>query len=72
MSKDFASNLGISYNIVLFFKTDDFFNDDGIVVVGGVISYIGLIVPDFITMVIYRLNHGRKAIHLKKGGTVRI
>ena len=72
MGKDFASNLGISYNIVLFFKTDDCFNDDGIVVVGGSISYIGLIVPDFITMVLYCLNHGHKAIHLKKGGAVRI
>lgn len=125
MGKDFASNLGISYNIVLFLGlTIASMMTASIVVVVGSISYIGLIVPNlitmfkgdkirgtlvdtalfgalfvlicdmlgrviiapyelpieliigvigsvlFITMLIYRLNHGRKAIRWKKGGAV--
>lgn len=125
MGKDFASNLGISYNIILFLGlTIASMMTASIVVVVGSISYIGLIVPNlitmfkgdkirgtlvdtalfgalfvlicdmlgrvliapyelpieliigvigsvlFITMLIYRLNHGRKAIRWKKGGAV--
>lgn len=125
MGKDFASNLGVSYNVVLFLGlTIASMLTASIVVVVGSISYIGLIVPNivamfkgdkirgtlldtalfgalfvlicdmlgrviiapyelpieliigvigsvlFIGMLIYRLNHGRKAIRLKKGSAL--
>lgn len=121
MGKDFSSNLGVNYNLVLFFGlTIAAMITASIVVVVGSISYIGLIVPNlvamfkgdkirgtlvdtalfgalfvlvcdvigrvvimpyelpieliigiigsllFIVMLIYRLNHGRKAVRFRK------
>ncbi len=121
MGKDFSSNLGVNYNLVLFMGlTIAAMITAAIVVIVGSISYIGLIVPNvvamykgdkirgtlvdtalfgsifvlvcdmiarvviapyelpielivgiigsiiFIALLIYRLNHGRKAIRFKK------
>lgn len=51
MGKDFASNLGVNYNLVLFMGlTIAAAITASIVVVVGSISYIGLIVPNIIAM----------------------
>lgn len=122
MGKDFSSNLGVNYNLLLFLGlTIAAMITASIVVIVGSISYIGLIVPNLVTMfkgdkirgtlvdtalfgalfvlvcdmigrvviapyelpieliigilgsllfifmLIYRLNHGRKAIRFKRG-----
>ena len=51
MGKDFSKNLGVPYNLVLFFGLSvASMLTASIVVVVGTISYIGLIVPNLVTM----------------------
>lgn len=51
MGKDFSSNLGVNYNLVLFLGlTIAAMITASIVVIVGSISYIGLIVPNLVTM----------------------
>ena len=51
MGKDFSSNLGVNYNLVLFLGlTIAAVITASIVVIVGSISYIGLIVPNLVTM----------------------
>lgn len=51
MGKDFSKNLGVSYNAVLFLGlTIAAMITASVVVVAGSISYIGLIVPNLVTM----------------------
>ena len=51
MGKDFSKNLGVSYNAVLFLGlTIAAMITASVVVIAGSISYIGLIVPNLVTM----------------------
>lgn len=51
MGKDFASNLGVNYNLVLFLGiTVSAMITASVVVVVGQISYIGLIIPNIVAM----------------------
>ena len=51
MGKNFSKNLGVPYNVVLFAGlTISAMITASIVVVVGSISYIGLIVPNIVTM----------------------
>ncbi len=51
MGKDFATNLGVKYNLVLFFGISiSAMITASVVVIVGQISYIGLIIPNIIAM----------------------
>ena len=52
MGKDFSRNLGVPYNLVLFrgLTIAAMITASVVVVVGGSISYIGLIVPNVVAM----------------------